>query len=635
MVLALASCTDDDLTDPNNLQNIPSRGGLSGQMGQKQRLGYGYNAACTITDSAAFSTKPILDYDKLLEVEERCGQVFSEEPRHITVTDILTGSTLQELSYSETKSETSFSGFAGCGETYSKEQTILTKSSLEEDVAKVKIRTVLSSRTVDVGMLKSQDMSVHPDSANSILSLEYRTAVNELVKKYGADVNAITKTDATAFCEVFGTHLVVSADLGGIAELQMAIDRSSCIETTHAVEEVQTKIFGIPAGGSNTQKWSAVDSLQNLQYKSQLFVYGGSQATISAMRDKVSPEKKGAIATSEYRDWAASIVCNPGAPDNNATFVRGRYVPLYELVPEDQVAARRVLTHIYELYLKQTAPTADPEEPPYGSFDVRATAEGDTCLLPDADIRIVKTLKNNHEYRAALVCMEYVPSIRGDKPCVVAYPLIHGQDGKHRPYLYNGYFVGDESHRPGVVKWQGSASYYVPSDSIYYGKDAATDALFDPVSKSLRRLYVYWNNVRPLPCPAPAESHENPYSTGVYSYVSEAADRPTTFAKVADTFWSVSPMRCHTQKVDSLWGSHRWFKDFLSSGKSGITYYDAPGRHYFMLGEGGSMPLTISDTDAEEFNRKMTKALSQTITAYKNIINDMPTREQAEGLGGM
>lgn len=632
VVLVLASCVDVDLNVPKTLQDNQTQKTLSGQMGQEQRLGYGYNAAYTITDKDAFSTKPILDYNNLLEVEKSHGQIFSEEPRHITVTDILTGSTLQELSYSETKSETDFRGFAGCGKTYSKETTVITSSTQEQDVAKVKIKTVVSSRTVDVGMLKSQNMSLDPNDNSSILALEYRTAVNDLVQKYGANANDITIADATTFCETFGTHLVVSADLGGMVELQMAIDRKTCIEITNAVEEVQSRIFGI-RGKSNTQKWSKVDSLKNLKYESALFVYGGSDATINAMQHKVSQEVQGTVATSEYRDWAASIVCKPGTSENNAAFVRGRYVPLYELVPEEQVSTRQILTRIYELYLKQTAPTADPEESPYGSFDVRATAEGDPYLLPNSDVRIVKATIEDTEYRPALLCMEYVPSIRGDKPCVVAYPLIRGNDGKHRPYLYNGYFVGDESHRPGVVKWQGSASFYVPSDTLYYGKDAETNALFDPVSKSLKKLYVYWNNVRPMPCPVKAGDVINQYSTEVYNYTSASADSPTTFAKVADAFWSVQPIRCNEGNIRETW-KFPWFESFLNIRNVGIAY-TAPNGHCFMLGEGGDMPLTISDTDAKEYNRKVTKALSKTIYSYKTIINEMPTREQAENLGKM
>lgn len=633
VVLALASCKDESLTDLNNLQASPTRGALSGQMGQEQRLGYGYNAAYTITDKDAFSTKPILNYNNLLEVEERYGQIFSEEPRHITVTDILTGNTLQELSHSETKSETDFSGLMGCGKTYSKETTVITKSTLQEDVAKVKIKTVVSSRTVDVGMLKSLNMSIDPKDDNSILAPEYRTAVNDLVRKYGANVNGITLTDAEAFCQTFGTHLVVSADLGGVVELQMAIDRSSCIEITNAVEKIQSKIFGIP-GKSNTQKWSSVDSLKNLEYRANLFVYGGSEATIKAMQTKVSQEVQGTVATSEYRDWAASIVCKPGTSENNATFVRGRYVPLYELVPEDQVAARQVLTRIYELYLKETAPTADNYEPPYGYFDVRATAANDTYLLPNSNVRVVKVFKDTLEHRAALLCMEYVPSIRGDKPCVVAYPLIRGNDGKHRPYLYNGYFVGDESHRPGVVKWQGSASFYVPSDTIYYGKDAKTNALFDPVSKSLKKLYVYWNNVRPMPCPAKADGDMNQYDVSTYVYLGNSTDHPVNFAKVGDTFWSVKPVRCYTSGVDDQWGKYDWYKRFKEKRGLGASYY-TPDAYSYMLGEGGNMPLTIADAVTPDFSKKVTKALSRTIAAYRNIIYEMPTREQAGNVGRM
>lgn len=629
MVFALAACKDDGLFD--DYQDSQTRSALSGQMGQEQRLGYGYNAAYTITDNAAFSTKPILNYSKLVELEQSYGQLFSEEPRNITTTDVLTGNTLQELCYSETQSETKFRGFAGCGKTYSKETTVISQRTQADDVAKIKIKTVVSSRTVDVGMLKSLNMSFDPNDNNSILAPEYRTAVNELVKKYGSNINGITLSDAavTNFCETYGTHLVASADLGGVVELQMTIDRNSCIETTHAIEEEQVKIFGIPAGSSKPQRWTSVDSLKNLKYNAQLFVYGGSEATKKIMHDKVSQKVQGTIATSEYRQWASSIVCKPGTSENNATFVRGRYVPLYELLPESQDAARQVLTRIFELYLKESAPTGDNYEPPYGYFNVRQTLAYNPYVLSNSNVQIVNYGGNY----AAVLCMEYVPSIRGDKPCVVAYPLIRSNDGKsYRPYLYSGYFVGDDSHRPGVVKWQGSASFYVPSDSIYYGKDAQTNALFDPVSKSLKKLYVYWNNVRPLPCPTKDGELMNLYSLNVYSSQG-TAQNATTFAKVGDTFWSVKPMRAvDNGKVMEQYKNYSWYTKFQDKRKIGIAYSESGG-YDFMLGEGGDMPLTISNNDAPQFNQKVRKALAKTIYAYNGIINQMPTREQAQNLG--
>ena len=122
-------------------------------------------------------------------------------------------------------------------------------------------------------------------------------------------------------------------------------------------------------------------------------------------------------------------------------------------------------------------------------------------------------------------------------------PLIKGKDGNMRPYLYSGLFVGDESHRPGRVIWQGSASTYIPNDSIHAESDTThIRNLFDKKTKRLKKLYFYWGAVQPCPCPTKTEQPLD-YQSVVVSEQPTVAAEPMNFAKVASTFWSVKPVR--------------------------------------------------------------------------------------------
>jgi hypothetical protein len=94
---------------------------------------------------------------------------------------------------------------------------------------------------------------------------------------------------------------------------------------------------------------------------------------------------------------------------------------LYELF--EDLTTRRALRKAYEMYLKKEAPEKEVDEPPYGVMPVKGNY--------GQDVRVAMVDSS----KSCIICQEYVPSIRSDKPCIVAYPLIRGDDNNLRPFL--------------------------------------------------------------------------------------------------------------------------------------------------------------------------------------------------------
>lgn len=613
------SCSDD-LTDAGvDDGNYRFTRAYSDEQVKLQRLGYAYNAAGNVMDDSSFSTKPVININRLKASEKEYGLIISSELRHYTSMDIFSGNTLQELGHEETKFTVDDSKAVGSGKYYRNNKTTYTGKWKNCYKAHLFIKHVMATMTIDAGILRCMNLD-ELDNAESVLEADFRKAVAELVK---SGEGGITEENATKFSETYGTHLVVSSNLGGMIELQMEINRDSCVDRVYTTQQVCEVILGKKVTKTTNSKVISEISKHSVQYHGQVSVKGGS-ADDCAKLHRTFDETKAAevkISDGDYYGWANHISIEPNS--YNASFIGGRYLPFYELF--EDATTRQVLRRAYELYLKKEAPMQEVTEPDYGVMPVAGN------FGPDVRVAAVDSNK------ACIMCQEYVPSIRSDKPCVVAYPLIRGADGQVRPFLYTGLFVGDESHRPGRVVWEGSASVYTPSDSIFAESDStAIRNLFDPETHALKNVYFYWNAVHPQPCPT-ADKAPKTYSTTVFSTQPATLAEPTTVAKVASTFWSVRPVQPKTDGLRSYWEQDKLFKQFVEKSykdHNGTLYKNNDG-YWFCLVDGGDNIKRVNDhTDDNEGNKQWTAAVSQSVKAIG--LNDcLPTVEQSKSITRM
>ena len=619
--LLLTSCSDDLEDVSANASEYSLTRGYSDQQIQSQRLGYAYNAAGNVMDDSSFTTKPIINLQRLLAAEQTYGPIISAERRHYTSMDIFSGNTLQELGHAETKYTIDDSEAIGSGKYYRNNKTFSNTTWHNSYKAHMFIKHIMATKTIDVGTLHCLKLDDLND-AESVLNEDFRKAVAELVK---AGESGIDTVKATKFSEQYGTHLVVSSNLGGMIELQMEIDRDSCVDKVYTTQQVIETILGENVTKTGNSKVIREISRHSVQYQGNINVKGGKSEDCNKLH-RTFDEKRAAevkISDGDYYGWASNVSIDP---DNyNASFVSGRFLPFYQLFEDD--VTRKVLRQVYQMYLKKEAPTPEIDEPDYGTLTVAGNY--------GADVRVASEGNN----KSCIICEEYVPSIRSDKPCVVAYPLIKGIDGHVRPYFYAGLFIGDESHRPGRVIWEGSASVYTPSDSIFYESDSlSVRNLFDAKTHALKQVYFYWNAVHPQPCPTKKETPKT-YKTTVFKAQPKALAEPTTFAKVASTFWSVRPVvlkNDSTSAIQTYWkndSSFNTFKEKKYDKYDGVLY--KTDKYYFCLFDGGSNILRVEQpTDDADGRKRWANAVSQSMKAF-DLKGYLPSVEQSKSITKM
>ena len=604
LLLVFVSCSDD-LTniDDANTGDYLGRRAYSDQQIQMQRLGYAYNAAGNVMDDSSFSTKPILSITQLEKAEKEYGPIVSAERRNYTSVDIFSGSTLQEMGSEETKYTIDDTEAIGCGKYYRKNTTFAKITWKHHYKAHMFVKHIMATKTIDAGLLRCLKLD-ELDNAESVLEADFRKAVAALVSK---GEGAITEADATAFSEKYGTHLVVSSNLGAMIELQMEINRDSCVDKEYATQQVSEVVLGKQVTNTTSSKVIKEVSTDSIMYEGQIQVKGGRKEDCNKLH--LTFDHKGAeaqkLSDGDYTTWANNVSIEPDS--YNATFVSGRFLPLYSLF--ETYATRQVLRQVYKLYMKKEAPTPEVEEPAYGVLPVKGNY--------GADVRVASFGSD----KAAILCQEYVPSIRSDKPCVVAYPLLKDINGDIRPFLFAGLFVGDESHRPGRVIWKGSASVYTPSDSIFFESDSAhIHNLFDEKTHQLKNVYFYWNAVHPYPCPTKTDTPAN-YSATVFQAQPATLAEPTTFAKVASTFWSVRPVALKTDNLLNYWNKDSLFMTFAKEkykDNDGVIYKHQVGdkTYHFCLLDGGDNIKRVKDqTDDNNADKKWTIAVSRAMDA--------------------
>jgi len=618
--MVFTSCSDDPIESVAETDAPLSRRAYSNDQIKLQRLGYAYNAAGNVMDDGSFTASPIINMDRLKAAEEKYGLIISSERRHYTSLDIFSGNTLQEVGHSETKYTVDDIGVAGCG-VYFRKNSILSETRYTSSYkAHMFIKHVMATMTIDVGMLHCMALD-SLDKDDNVLEADFRKAIAELVKIGEASVDT---AKAVKFSEKYGTHLVVSSNLGGMIELQMQINRDSCVDKEYTTQQVIEDVVGQQVvTTSKPLNLKETVRKNTVEYVGEINVKGGRQDDCNLLHrtfdHKDAAAKK--IGDADYSAWAGNISIEPDT--YNASFVSGRFLPYYQLF--ENADTRKVLRRVYELYLKKEAPTKEQYEPVYGVMPVQGNY--------GPDVRVA-TVDNN---KACIICEEYVPSIRSDKPCVVAYPLIRGKDGKSRPFFYTGLFIGDESHRPGRVIWQGSASTYIPSDSIFAeSPSTAISELFDEKTHALKNVYIYWNAVHALPCPTKRDEEPKNYTTTVFSIKPASLAESTTFAKVASTFWSTRPVVPKTDSLKAYWGGDSRFPEFAkirNKTNDGVLY--KTGNYCYCLLDGGdNIKRATQPDDDPDATKRWIKAVSRSMKAIG--LNDyLPSVEQSKSITRM
>ena len=199
------SCSDD-LTNVSEDEFIDPRltRGYSDEQIKLQRLGYAYNAAGNVMDDSSFSTKPVINMERLKAAESEYGLIINSERRHYTSMDIFSGNTLQELGHQETKYTIDDSEAIGSGKYYRKNNTHYQGTWHNSYKAHMFIKHIMATMTIDVGMLHCLKLDDLNDKKvcsmqNSAMSLPNWSRTERVASTKTMPLNSLRSTARTSW----------------------------------------------------------------------------------------------------------------------------------------------------------------------------------------------------------------------------------------------------------------------------------------------------------------------------------------------------------------------------------------------------------------------------------------------------
>jgi hypothetical protein len=260
----------------------------------------------------------------------------------------------------------------------------------------------------------------------------------------------------------YGTHVVISARLGGRVRQSLDVDISDINESydLHAFAKASYEGVFASAGGSVSDDFHKSFEKHSNSMKVQVQALGGDSKLAKAL------VAKDGFTEANYLAWLYSV-------DNDNMALMGfvdesSLVPLYELVDKnatlerDGFDGRKRYDALYDFMTNGKAAEIFEDNSTYDTGTVTAFA------VPTFGTAYNNTLVKDIMLGGQLVgqvCEEYIPAINRNNRVIVVYPVIGTS------VRYNmGFFIGDDTHKPARVAWNGANTNIVEYPELDFGK---------------------------------------------------------------------------------------------------------------------------------------------------------------------
>lgn len=426
-------------------------------------IGWGYNIFNEYMSSNSVCT-PIIDHEKIAVLAQEMPIIQSvlrsrEETEHITANTLYEMAEL--MTRQMTKTETNYKG--------SKKTVVRFESTGEfetgnESYAYLSLKRIVASSALDLSMLQYLQ-----DKGYDLFTEEFHEAYEQVLQS-PKDEELID-----GILEKFGTHLIISSELGGIMDLTLNFSRTIKGELNMRAEDFSDYFFKNKASdfASTAGKVQGVNS--KISIGETFKILGGLEDARQQIEDNI--ESDGRIDPQALEAWLRSLDCN--SLDNMASLsallpVNFILVPVWTLFPETatgtflkkMIDKSQQSNYSCQNYVTGTDYYAFPlKNAPFMDFE---TGEEQTL------VRVVYASINNGKLQPVLeICNEYVPTIRGDKRITVIYGIKNG-----RAFHGAGLFPGDgEGNPPAFLTFSDGDVYVKPIkekdafekiDTVYY-----------------------------------------------------------------------------------------------------------------------------------------------------------------------
>lgn len=424
-----------------------------GAEGRKARgIGYGYNAFLGYASEECIKS-PIFRIAKMedgltLDDDEEIQIVYSKRKSNITYREE-SGSNIAELEKSlnmEANASLDFGAFSA-----ELESSFKSEQKKNTNYQFAWFDTLVTTHTASIDGDKSQFS-------------------NKAVLQPGA-YRAINNTEGDSYYDDFknvilnyGTHVLVGGRLGGKLHVQMAADTSKITTSYDAGAMIKAGYQGLvlDASGKIDSKYADTVTKENNSFDFKVTVEGGSKNKIVTNEDGTEDDGEAgtqasisSMLTSRTVDsaiteaWVKSI-----GNIRNCVFIdfnnfNLNLIPIYELVDRKREGGQERYEKFKQYWENDMKHDVELLPKKQSSYVTSAPAVikiptdwADTGSLVK-DVYLDGTLM-------ARITSEYIPDLNKQKRVTVVYPATND-----KVYYNMGYFIGDSTHKPHGVSWEG------------------------------------------------------------------------------------------------------------------------------------------------------------------------------------
>lgn len=257
----------------------------------------------------------------------------------------------------------------------------------------------------------------------------------------------------------YGTHVIVSAKLGGTLELLTTYNRDSVMNLSETTENVFKYFIGSNTSTSSANSVRSITS--SFENEASYDVVGGSEETRNALIADIKTlgkQGKTTLSADKLMAWQASINYSDlldSEKRKDLGEVDFTFIPIWDLF-SDQTIKKEILSYVLELSAKKT----DLNLRALGLDDYAIPLKGYTEFDNSASTSFVRVLSRaDNGDPIAEICSEYVPKVRSDKRITVIYPIVNGTTR-----ITQGIFPGDGENAPAYLSFAKGDVYVRPID---------------------------------------------------------------------------------------------------------------------------------------------------------------------------
>ena len=242
----------------------------------------------------------------------------------------------------------------------------------------------------------------------------------------------------------YGTHVIMKARLGGRMRCAIEVDISKVTSSYDIAAFAKASYGNVFVDGSlsvdEQYKKSYEDNMTSITRT--LYVLGGDESLAKNLATGTGYNSQ------TFNAWVQSVT------EDNMALVnfpdKGALVPLYELVERNATLENGGFDGEARYQALKAYMEGDEIAQDFSTYTCGTVTSFKVPTFSSDDESLIKDITIDGQW-VGQVCNEYIPNINREARVTVVYPVINNQ-----PRYNMGFFLGNRSHKPARVSWNGT-----------------------------------------------------------------------------------------------------------------------------------------------------------------------------------